>query len=71
MTAPKQDISDKKTPSGNPDQKWVQDSSRRFDSYEKAHEAFELLDAPKKRIRLRRGNKYDLIGYRPLLVKSK
>ena len=57
------------TPSGNPDQKWVQSDSFRFNSYEEASAKFATVEAERKRIRLRAKGKFDVVVFEPLVLK--
>jgi hypothetical protein len=59
-----------KTPSGNPDQKWIQSDSFRFDSYEEASVKLATIEAERKRIRARAKGKFDVVVFKPFTAKA-
>jgi hypothetical protein len=67
----KQEASEVVTPSGNPDQKWVQSDSFRFNTYEEARAKFDALDVARKRVRARDKGKFDVVVYAPLIKPTK
>lgn len=67
----KQEESESVTPSGNPEQKWVQSDSFRFNTYQEARVKFDGLEVDRKRIRARNKGKFDVVVYTPLISTAK
>ena len=63
--AEKQEEPKVETPSGNPDQKWIQSETFRFNTYEEANAKFATVEADRKRLRARAKGKFDVVVFEP------